>query len=453
MLIDYTQCGRIIKASELFQAMPIKSVVTCNAMIRGYGQNGEVAKVREVFDNMRDRDDRTWSAMIKVYELKGFDLEALDLFALMQREDIRPNFPLSVLSVCGSLANLDYGRQIHAQLVRNQFDLDVYVASVLMTMFVKCGDLVKAKQVFDRFSAKDIVMWNSMITSYAQHGLGGKALQVFDEMCSLSIAADEITFVGVLLACSYSGNVEKGLEIFETMKSNYQVEPGTAHFACMVDLLGRVGQVNEVMGLINRMPVEANAIVWGAVLGACRQHMKMDLAEVAAKKLTELEPYKARPYVLLSVNAQNRRGLGTMNKYMWSCGLGSHLRRARHRRHPTILGRQRAPAEDSSDHGPTARFFDGVNQESLTESSGANAVVSLYRMLTIVFAPTKKGRIAAVESVSYLAIQHRTAKRPHFAGELVSGEAQQGEDHMVRIRAAFGGCIKHSSSMGTPQPA
>ncbi|KAM2437208.1 hypothetical protein EV1_014265 [Malus domestica] len=296
-------------------------------------------------------------------------------------------------------------------------------------------------------------MWNSMITGYAQHGLGGKALQVFDEMCSLSIAADEITFVGVLLACSYSGNVEKGLEIFETMKSNYQVEPGTAHFACMVDLLGRVRQVKKAMGLINRMPVEANAIVWGAILGACRQHMKMDLAEVGAKKLTELEPYKARPYVLLSVNAQNRRGLGTMNKYMWSCGLGSHLRRARHRRHPTILGRQRAPAEDSSDHGPTTRFFDGVNQESLTESSGANAVVSLYRMLTIVFAPTKKGRIAAVKSVSYLAIQHRTAKCPHFAGELVSGEAQQGEDHMVRIRAAFGGCIKHSSSMGTPQPA
>ncbi|KAM1023831.1 hypothetical protein ACFX2I_044600 [Malus domestica] len=302
MLIGYTQCGRIIEASELFQAMPIKSVVACNAMILGYGQNGEVAKAREVFDNMRDRDDRTWSAMIKVYERKGFEFEALDLFALIQREDIRPNFPslISVLSVCGSLANLDFGRQIHAQLVRNRFDLDVYVASVLMTMYVKCGNLVKAKQVFDRFSAKDIVMWNSMITGYAQHGLGDKALQVFDEMCSLGIAADEITFIGVLSACSYSGNVEKGLEIFETMKSKYQVEPGTAHFACMVDLLGRAGQVKEAMDLINRMPVEADAIVWGALLGACRQHKEMDLAEVAAKKLTELEPDKAGPYVLLS---------------------------------------------------------------------------------------------------------------------------------------------------------
>ncbi|KAH0969001.1 hypothetical protein GBA52_029137 [Prunus armeniaca] len=66
----------------------------------------------------------------------------------MQREGVRPNFPslISVLSVCGSLASLDYGRQIHAQLVRNQFDHDVYVASVLMTMYVKCGDLVKANR-------------------------------------------------------------------------------------------------------------------------------------------------------------------------------------------------------------------------------------------------------------------------------------------------------------------
>ncbi|KAM1866381.1 hypothetical protein ACFX13_009237 [Malus domestica] len=160
---------------NLFQAMPIKSVVACNAMILGYGENGEVAKAREEFDNMRDRDERTWSAMIKFYECKGFELEALDLFALMQREGIRLNFPslISVLSVCGSLANHDY-----AQL---------------------------AKQVFDRFSAKDIVMWNSMITGYAQHGLGDKALQVFEEMCSLSIAANEITFVGILSACSYSG--------------------------------------------------------------------------------------------------------------------------------------------------------------------------------------------------------------------------------------------------------
>lgn len=302
MLLGYTHSGRIKEASEIFEAMPVKSVAACNAMILGFAQNGEVEKARVIFDQMRKKDDETWSAMIKVYERKGFELEALDLLILMHREGVRPNFPclISVLLVCASLASLDHGRQVHTLLVRSQFDLDVYVTSVLMTMYIKCGDLVKARQLFERFGPKDIVMWNSIITGYAQHGLGGEALQVFREMLSSGITPDDVTFIGVLTACSYTGKVNEGLEIFESMKSSYHVEPRTEHYACIVDLLGRAGKVNEAIKWIENMPVEADAIVWGALLGACRMHMKLDLAELAAKKLLQLEPENAGPSVLLS---------------------------------------------------------------------------------------------------------------------------------------------------------
>ncbi|KAE8649658.1 pentatricopeptide repeat-containing protein At1g56690, mitochondrial [Cucumis sativus] len=302
MLKGYTNCGRLDEASELFNAMPIKSVVACNAMILCFGQNGEVPKARQVFDQMREKDEGTWSAMIKVYERKGLELDALELFRMMQREGIRPNFPslISVLSVCAGLANLDHGREIHAQLVRSQFDLDVYVASVLLSMYIKCGNLAKAKQVFDRFAVKDVVMWNSIITGYAQHGLGVEALRVFHDMHFSGIMPDDVTFVGVLSACSYTGNVKKGLEIFNSMETKYQVEQKIEHYACMVDLLGRAGKLNEAMDLIEKMPMEADAIIWGALLGACRTHMKLDLAEVAAKKLLVLEPKNAGPFILLS---------------------------------------------------------------------------------------------------------------------------------------------------------
>ncbi|XVF57635.1 hypothetical protein PTKIN_Ptkin06aG0221200 [Pterospermum kingtungense] len=302
MLMGYIQCGRIEAALELFEVMPVKSVVTCNALIHGFGQNGQVPKARTIFDEMKVKDDGTWNAMIKVYERKGFELEALDLFLLMQKEGIKPTFPslISILSVCASLASLDHGRQVHAQLLKSQFDTDVYVASVLITTYIKCGDLVKAKLVFDRFASKDIVMWNSMISGYAQHGLGEEALQIFRSMFSSGMAPDDITFIGVLTACSYTGKVKEGLEIFELMKSKYLVEPKTGHYACMVDLLGRAGKVNEAMNLIEKMPMEADAIVWGSLLGACRIHAKLDLAEVAAKKLVQLEPENAGPYILLS---------------------------------------------------------------------------------------------------------------------------------------------------------
>ncbi|KAK4409256.1 Pentatricopeptide repeat-containing protein, mitochondrial [Sesamum angolense] len=301
MLMGYTQCGRIEDAWELFKAMPTKPVVACNAMIIGLGENGEVSKARNVFELMREKDDGTWSAMIKIYERKGFELEALSLFRLMHREGVRPHFPslISILSVCASLATLDHGRQIHAQMLRSKFDDDMYLSSVLITMYMKCGDVVKAKIIFDRFSLKDVVMWNSVITGYAQHGLGDHALQVFREMSSSGVQADDITFVGVLSACSYSGKVKEGKQIFELMKSK-NIEPTTEHYACMVDLLGRAGQLNEAMNLINEMPVEADAVVWGSLMGACRNHMNPELAEVAAKKLLQLEPNNAGPYVLLS---------------------------------------------------------------------------------------------------------------------------------------------------------
>lgn len=68
----------------------------------------------------------------------------------------------------------------------------------------------------------------------------------------------------------------------------------------MVDLLGRSGHVNEAMDLITGMPMEADAVVWGSLMGACRTHMNLEVAEIAAKKLVILEPRNAGPYILLS---------------------------------------------------------------------------------------------------------------------------------------------------------
>ncbi|KAM0947566.1 putative tetratricopeptide-like helical domain superfamily, DYW domain-containing protein [Dioscorea sansibarensis] len=302
MLTGYTQAGRIDEAFEFFKRMPEKSVIACNAMILGLGQNGMVIEARKVFDQMMERDDGTWSAMIKVYERSGFDLEALDTFRLMQKAGVCPNYPsiISILAVCASMAILDHGRQVHEVMVRYCYDADVFAVSALITMYVRCGNLAKAKKVFDMFDSKDVAMWNSMITGYAQHGLGEEALGVYYDMREIGMVPDGITFIGVLSACGYTGMVNEGKEIFESMGSVSLVEPKAEHYACMVDLLGRAGHVDEAFDMVKNMPVEADAVVWGALMGACRMHMHLDVAEIAAKKLLCLEPRNAGPYILLS---------------------------------------------------------------------------------------------------------------------------------------------------------
>ncbi|VVA90386.1 unnamed protein product [Arabis nemorensis] len=303
MLVGYTLNGRIEDAEEIFEAMPMKSVLSCNDMIVGFGKKGEIAKARKVFDSMKERDDATWRVMIQMYERNGFELEALHLFALMQKQGVRPTFStlISVLSACASLASLHHGRQIHTQLVRCQFVDDVFVASVLMTMYIKCGELVKSKLIFDRFPSKDIIMWNAIISGYASHGLGEEAVKVFCEMpLSNSTKPNEVTFVATLTACSYAGMVEEGIKIFESMEPVFGVRPITAHYACMVDMFGRAGRFDEAMKLIENMTVEPDAAVWGSLLGACKTHSQLDLAEFAAKKVIEIEPENSGTYVLLS---------------------------------------------------------------------------------------------------------------------------------------------------------
>jgi len=302
MLTGYAQAGRIKEAAEIFKWMPEKPLIACNAMITGFGLNGMVAEAEEVFRLMLERDDASWSAMIKIYEQNGLQIEALDSFRSMQMARLGPNFPsiISILTVCAGLAVLDHGRQVHGVIMKYHFDSDVFVVSALMTMYIKCGDLPKAKRIFDMFQTKDVVMWNSMITGYSQHGLGEDALRVFGNMLSVGMAPDEITFIGVLSACSYTGKVKEGREIFESMRSSFSLKPKTEHYACMVDLLGRAGLVDEAMDLIKKMPVEADAVVWGALLGACKIHKNLEIAEIAVKKLLHLEPGNSGPYILLS---------------------------------------------------------------------------------------------------------------------------------------------------------
>ncbi|CAI0382057.1 unnamed protein product [Linum tenue] len=291
------------EAREAFDKMPERNVVSWTAMLRGYVQEGMIGEAERLFSQMPVRNVVSWTVMIGGLIEDGRVDEALKLFYVMPVKDVvaRTNMiVISTLSVCGSLATLNHGREVHAQLVRSLFDCDVYVCSVLITMYMKCGDLVNGKRVFDRFTSKDTVMWNSIITGYAQHGLGKEALQVFYDMVSSGVPPDEVTFIGVLSACSYTGRVKEGLQLFESMKSKYLVNPKTEHYSCVVDLLGRAGKLNEAMNLIRDMSVEADACVWGALLGACRIHNRLDMAEVVAKKLLLLEPENTGHYILLS---------------------------------------------------------------------------------------------------------------------------------------------------------
>ncbi|KAF8396836.1 hypothetical protein HHK36_018471 [Tetracentron sinense] len=257
-----------------------------------------------VFDEIPAKNVVSWSAMIACYAKNGRPFDALELFREMMVEahDSLPNSVtmVSVLQACAALAVLGQGKLIHCYILRRGLDSILPVFSALVTMYAKCGTLEIARRVFDGMDKRDVVSWNSMISAYGIHGFGAEAIQIFNEMIDDGISPNNITFVSVLGACSHVGLVEMGKNLFESMVREYKIFPIVEHYACMVDLLGRANRLDEAAKIIEEMRIEPGPKVWGSLLGACRIHCNVELAERASTRLFELEPTNAGNYVLLA---------------------------------------------------------------------------------------------------------------------------------------------------------
>ncbi|KAJ4953175.1 hypothetical protein NE237_030007 [Protea cynaroides] len=322
----YAKVGDVVSARHLFDTMPDRSLVSLTAMITCYAKHGDVDGARLLFDGLEMRDVVCWNVMIDGYTQHGRPNESLDLFRQMLSAKVRPDEVtiLSVLSACGQLGALELGRWLHSYIKSNGILVSVNVGTALVDMYCKCGSLEDAHLVFDRIINKDVVAWNTMIVGYSMHGLSQDALELFSSMCTLGIHPTDITFIGVLSACSHGGLVVEGRAFFHSMKDKYGIEPRIEHYGCMVDLLGRAGFLDEAYELVQNMKIEPDSVIWGALLGACRLHGNITLGENIAEFVFANGLANAGTYILLAniyAAAGNWNGVAKIRTMMKDSGV------------------------------------------------------------------------------------------------------------------------------------
>ncbi|KAI5665977.1 hypothetical protein M9H77_15830 [Catharanthus roseus] len=342
-LIDmYSKCGEIERARRVFDGMAHKDLVALNAMVLGYVQHGHVKEALSLVPEMILSGIKpnvvTWNTLIAGFSQENDEIMVRETFRLMGENGIEPDviswtsvltglvqnfrnkkafdtfkqmleagfFPTTatisgLLPACASVADLRHGKEIHGYAVVMGMEKDVFVRSALIDMYAKCGCLNQAWALFCNMPDRNTVTWNAMIFGYANNGHGNEAIALFNQM----VEEDErklnhLTFTAVLTACSHAGMVDLGESLFQLMQKRYGIEPRLEHYACMVDLLGRAGKLMEAYDFVQRMPIEPDLFVWGSLLGACRQHGRVDLAEIAASKVAKLEPESPGCSLLLS---------------------------------------------------------------------------------------------------------------------------------------------------------
>ncbi|XP_010249343.1 PREDICTED: pentatricopeptide repeat-containing protein At1g08070, chloroplastic-like isoform X2 [Nelumbo nucifera] len=305
-----TACGRIgdldlgKKIHGFLMASGIVfDVFLGSSLIDMYVKCGQTEDARKVFDRLPHRNVVSWTSMIAGYTHCGLFREAINLFREMQVAGVMiyEATLACVISACGHLGALDQGSWVHAYGERNGIKMNLPVKNALIDMYSKCGNIDKALEIFHELIQPDVFSWTVMISGLAVNGKSEKAVDFFSQMeMSSEVRPNEVTFLGLLSACSHGGMVEKGFYYFGSMTRTYNLTPRIEHYGCMVDLLGRASLLAEAKKFLMEMPIEPDAVIWRALLFACRNNRNIEMAEFAAKQILQLEPRKCGTHILLS---------------------------------------------------------------------------------------------------------------------------------------------------------
>ncbi|CAJ1942143.1 unnamed protein product [Sphenostylis stenocarpa] len=308
----YIELGDMVAARALFDKMLDRDVMSWNTMLNGYACNGEVESFEKLFDEMPVRNVYSWNGLIGGYVRNGLFNEALESFKrmlmLVKQEGeegdvvVVPNdyTVVAVLSACSKLGDLEMGKWVHVYADSIGYKGNLFVGNALIDMYAKCGVIEKALDVFDCLDVKDIITWNTTINGLATHGHAADALCLFERMKNAGEKPDGVTFIGILSACAHMGLVRDGFLHYQSMVDDYSIVPQIEHYGCMVDLLGRAGLIDQAVDFVRKMPMKPDAVIWAALLGACRMYKNVEIAELALQQLIELEPNNPANFVMLS---------------------------------------------------------------------------------------------------------------------------------------------------------
>lgn len=277
-------------------------LVLGTALINMYGKYGELDHAWRIFSQMPERNTVSWNGMITAYALHNQAKHALVLFDQLMQEGVMPDkfIFVSMLSAHATKEDLADGKRIHSRLVGSDFVSDAIVRTAVLNMFCKCGSMEEAENIFDYIAEPDDVLWTAMISGYAQHGQGKKALQLFERMQVEGPHPSKVTYMSVLSACSRAGLVDEGVEHLLSMSRDRGIKPTVDHYNCVVDLLARTGRLDEAEDMIMSMSCEATIVTWTSLLDACKKQFDVERGERAAKRIFELDPESTLPYISLS---------------------------------------------------------------------------------------------------------------------------------------------------------
>ncbi|KAJ7531823.1 hypothetical protein O6H91_14G060500 [Diphasiastrum complanatum] len=285
--------------SQIIKSRLESDVFVGSTLVDMYAKYGNMEEAFRAFDKIQNKNLVSWNAIIAGYAQHARGREALQLFERMQLDGIKPNGItfVSTLKACSTIAAMDQGKKIHAQISKDQLDSDMFVASALVDMYSKCGSLDHARQVFDKLPRRDVVMWNAMIGGYVQHGFAKDALKLFTDLQQQDINPNVVTFLSLLKACTDLQSLDDAKPVLAEIKKT-GLESNALVGNTLVDMFAKCGSLEKAEEAFANLS-ERNVVSWNALISG---YVKTGGGRQALELYKKMRSQGVKPDVITFVN-------------------------------------------------------------------------------------------------------------------------------------------------------
>ncbi|KAL1219491.1 Pentatricopeptide repeat-containing protein [Cardamine amara subsp. amara] len=229
---------------------------------------GDMCYARQVFDEMHKPRIFLWNTLFKGYVKNQLPYESFLLYKKMRDLGVRPDeftYPFVVKAI-SQLGFMSCGFALHAHVVKNGFDCLGIVATELVMMYMKFGELSSAEFLFESMQVKDLVAWNAFIAVCVQSGNSALALKYYHKMCADADAVqfDSFTIVSMLSACGQLGSLEIGKEIYDLARKQ-EIDCNIIVENARLDMYLKCGSTEAARVLFHEMK-QRNVVSWSTMI-------------------------------------------------------------------------------------------------------------------------------------------------------------------------------------------
>ncbi|KAJ7559564.1 hypothetical protein O6H91_04G091300 [Diphasiastrum complanatum] len=304
-------------------------VLVGSALVNMYAKCGDLENALHVFDSMPERTVVSWNAIISGYVKTGKGREALRLYQQMKKADLRlTDFTfIFLLKACGSLADIEQGKQIHADIIESGIAFNVFLGTALVDMYAKCGDVGRAQEIFDKMPSRNEVSFAALISGHCKNRNHRQAIRCYMQMRQEGFKPHGMTLISVLHACSITEALEEGRQIHaDVIKCGFEFDVVVT--TALVDMYCRCHRLPLAREVFDKMP-HRTVVAYTAVIAA---YAKNAAGEEALRLYDEMKKDGIKPEFLTFVFVLNAcASMGNLEKgkrthaEILEAGLESHV--------------------------------------------------------------------------------------------------------------------------------